>query len=166
MNRTETAKLWTERLQRFEQAQTAVAQFCNAEGVSQPSFYYWKRKLRPPQDPKTSAVANFVPVSFHDTPDRPAPAADHVIATIELPGGIRIRVELPADSQPKPPRKSDRKFPDHLPRFERIVDLPEDRREGLKLISYDEVETLEWIRPELRVRVNKYAKYVPAHVNQ
>ncbi|WP_436967525.1 IS66 family transposase [Allorhodopirellula heiligendammensis] len=67
---------------------------------------------------------------------------------------------MPADSQPKPPRKSDRKFPDHLPRIERIVDLPEDRREGLKLIGYDEIETLEWIRPELRVRVNKYAKYV------
>lgn len=59
----------------------------------------------------------------------------------------------------KKSRKSDRKFPDHLPRLERIIDLPEERREGLKLIGYDEVETLEWIRPELRVRVNKYAKY-------
>ena len=29
----------------------------------------------------------------------------------------------------------------------------------MKLIGYDEVETLEWIRPELRVRVKKYAKY-------
>ncbi len=57
------------------------------------------------------------------------------------------------------PRKDDRKFPPHLPRIERIVDLPEDQREGLKFIGYDEVETLEWIRPELRVRVNKYAKY-------
>ncbi|QDT04242.1 Transposase IS66 family protein [Rubripirellula lacrimiformis] len=63
--------------------------------------------------------------------------------------------------------KNDRKFPEHLPRIERIIDLPEDRREGLKLIGYDEVETLEWIRPELRVRVNKYAKYVhPANQNQ
>ncbi|MEO9595875.1 IS66 family transposase [Rhodopirellula bahusiensis] len=60
----------------------------------------------------------------------------------------------------KPPAKNDRKFPEHLPRVERIVDLPEDRREGLKLIGYDEVETLEWIRPELHVRVNRYAKYV------
>ncbi|WDQ17339.1 IS66 family transposase [Rhodopirellula sp. P2] len=60
----------------------------------------------------------------------------------------------------KPPAKNDRKFPEHLPRIERIVDLPEARREGLKLIGYDEVETLEWIRPKLRVRVNKYAKYV------
>lgn len=57
------------------------------------------------------------------------------------------------------PRKDDRKFPEHLPRYERIVDLPEDRREGLKLVGYDEVETLEVIRSELRVRVTKYAKY-------
>ena len=57
------------------------------------------------------------------------------------------------------PRKDDRKFPDHFPRYERIVDLPEDRREGLKLVGYDEVETLELIRSEVRVRVTKYAKY-------
>ncbi|MEM6474301.1 MAG: hypothetical protein AAF802_32505, partial [Planctomycetota bacterium] len=61
--------------------------------------------------------------------------------------------------KPKRPRKDDRKFPEHLPRVERIIDLPEGKREGLKLIGYDEVETLEWVRPELRVRVNKYAKY-------
>jgi transposase len=57
------------------------------------------------------------------------------------------------------PRPNDRKFPEHLPRYERIVDLPEDKREGLKFIGYDEVETLELIRSELRVRVTKYAKY-------
>lgn len=57
------------------------------------------------------------------------------------------------------PRKDDRKFPEHFPRYERIVDLPEDRREGLKLVGYDEVETLELVRSELRVRVTKYAKY-------
>jgi len=62
----------------------------------------------------------------------------------------------------KRPRKDDRKFPEHLPRYERIVDLPEDRREGLRLIGYDEVETLELIRSELRVRVTKYAKYAHA----
>ena len=61
--------------------------------------------------------------------------------------------------QNKPPRKDDRKFPKHLPRVEKIIDVPEAQREGLKLIGYDEVETLEWIRPKLRVRVNKYAKY-------
>lgn len=67
----------------------------------------------------------------------------------------------------KRPGKEDRKFPAHLPRVERIVDLPEDQREGLKLIGYDEVESLQWIRPELRVLLTKYAKYVyPADKNQ
>ena len=57
------------------------------------------------------------------------------------------------------PGRDDRKYPEHLPRYEKIVDLPEDQREGLTLIGYDEVETLELIRAELRVRVTKYAKY-------
>lgn len=59
----------------------------------------------------------------------------------------------------KRPEKSDRKFPEHLPRYERVVDLPEDKREGLVLIGYDEVETLECTTAELKVRVTKYAKY-------
>ena len=62
----------------------------------------------------------------------------------------------------KRPRKDDRKFPEHLPRIERIVDLLPEQRDGLKLIGYDEVESLQWIRPELRVLVTKYAKYVSA----
>jgi transposase len=58
----------------------------------------------------------------------------------------------------RPPR-GDRKFPEHLPRCETIVDLPEDQREGLVLIGYDEVETLECTATELKVRRTKYVKY-------
>jgi len=58
----------------------------------------------------------------------------------------------------RPPR-GDRKFPEHLPRYEEIVDLPEERRQGLVLIGYDEVETLECTAAELKVRVTRYAKY-------
>jgi transposase len=69
--------------------------------------------------------------------------------------------------RPKPPRKSDRKFPEHLPRYEKVVDLPQAQREGLKFIGYDEVESLELVRAELRVRVTKYAKYAhPADKSQ
>ncbi len=59
----------------------------------------------------------------------------------------------------KRPRKDDRKFPGHFSRYEKVVDLPEDAREGLKFVGYDEVETLEVIRSEFRVRVTMYAKY-------
>jgi hypothetical protein len=36
---------WWDRLDRYEQSQQTVAGFCLDEGVSQWSFYYWKRKL-------------------------------------------------------------------------------------------------------------------------
>lgn len=99
---TETAKLWTQRMRRFDQADMTVAKFCDSEGVSQPSFYHWKRKLRgsaattqrksPPED------LAFLPVSLPSLflAERPA-APSHIVTTIELPGGIRIRVETPVD---------------------------------------------------------------------
>jgi len=92
-------------------------------------------------------------------------ATPEVVSALEE--AIREAEQVVADAEEekkkrrsKRPRKNDRKFPEHLPRYERIVDLPEDKRDGLKLIGYDEIETLEWIRPELRVRLTKYAKYV------
>lgn len=105
MTQSETLTLWTERLQRFEQAQMTVAQFCASEGVSQPSFYNWKRRLRSSREPTARAVAKFVPVSLQPAPDQRAPAASHANATIELPGGIRIHVEVPIESQPNPMQK-------------------------------------------------------------
>lgn len=71
--------------------------------------------------------------------------------------------EKKKNGKPKRPRRDNRKFPEHLPRTERTVDLPDGRREGLKFIGYDEVERLLLKRAELHVEVVKYAKYaVPA----
>ncbi len=56
-------------------------------------------------------------------------------------------------------RRGHEKFPEHLPRYEKIVDLPEEQKAGKRFIGYDEVETLELERARLRVRVTKYAKY-------
>ena len=65
------------------------------------------------------------------------------------------------------PSQNDRKFPEHLPRVEQIIDLPQEQREGLKFIGYDEIETLRWIRPKLEVLLRKYAKYAhPADKSQ
>jgi len=36
---------WSDRLKRFENSGRSVTQFCIAEGVSQPSFYQWKKRL-------------------------------------------------------------------------------------------------------------------------
>jgi hypothetical protein len=43
-NPTKVAQ-WSDRLDRFESSGQTVAQFCVTEGVSQPSFYQWKKKL-------------------------------------------------------------------------------------------------------------------------
>lgn len=61
--------------------------------------------------------------------------------------------------QARQERRASQQFPAHLPRYEVLVDLPEEERSGKTLIGYDEVERLEFERPRLRVRVTKFAKY-------
>lgn len=56
-------------------------------------------------------------------------------------------------------RPASEQLPDHLPRYEVIIDLPPEQKSGKVLVGYDTVETLEFERPVLRVRQTKYAKY-------
>ncbi|WP_182868036.1 IS66 family insertion sequence element accessory protein TnpA [Rhodopirellula sp. JC639] len=103
MSKTENAEIWAERLRRFELADTTVAAFCAAEGVSQPAYYYWRRKLRRPvikaERTAASSPAAFLPVAFPGQAEQPE-APPRALTTIDLPGGIRIRVEVPAEPQP------------------------------------------------------------------
>ena len=55
-------------------------------------------------------------------------------------------------------------LPEHLPRYEVEARVPEDVKHcpehgARTLIGYDSVESLEFERPKLRVRVTKYPKY-------
>jgi hypothetical protein len=105
---SKSALSWAKRLDRFDRADVTVAQFCRQEGVSQAAFYYWRRKLRGPlaASPLSQAtpLPRFLPVSLTTTPTTSAsPAAATPTrpalpsrVTIDLPGGIRIRFELPA----------------------------------------------------------------------
>ena len=45
-SRAEKVAEWQERLARFHRSGTSIAQFCYDEGISTPSFYVWRRKLR------------------------------------------------------------------------------------------------------------------------
>jgi len=71
-------------------------------------------------------------------------------------------VESRRKAKRKPRRRGSEKFPAHLPRYEKIVDLPDEEKAGKTFLGYDEVETLEFERAKLRVRVTKYAKYAVA----
>lgn len=104
---SETAQRWADRLQRFDQAGTTVAKFCQAEGISQPSYYHWRRKLRGPARPiHVVSEPAFLPVQLaaasadeQSKLSRIQPSRPRSIATttIDLPGGVRIRIEVPAN---------------------------------------------------------------------
>lgn len=95
-SKPEKINQWTERLKRFRKSGQTVARFCQAEGVSQPSYYHWKKKLadraKSARKPKaTEHTFRAVEVSPPFT--TPSPSA----TTIRLAGGIEI--ELGTDLQ-------------------------------------------------------------------
>lgn len=52
-NKSQRIRLWLDRLNRFAESGLKVAEFCQREQVSVPSFYQWKRRLAPQiQTPK------------------------------------------------------------------------------------------------------------------
>jgi transposase len=89
-----------------------------------------------------------------------ASAAAEALAEAVLEAERTIdEVESQRKAKRRKVRVSNEKFPAHLPRYETIVDLSEEQKVGQTFIGYDEVETLEFERARLRVRVTKYAKY-------
>src|SRR5690242_4661782 len=82
---------WSERLQRFARCDLTVAEFCQSEGVSPPSFYEWRRKLRSPKaaiaaPSKPSSRQTFLPVHLV------APTPTSAPVEIDLPNGARVRL--------------------------------------------------------------------------
>ena len=91
--------VWRDRLARFRASSLTVRQFCRQEGVSDPSFYRWRKLLEEGQPgakrvrrssvpPKTAVSQPFVPVSVPAS----ISVATSIVAEIEFPNGVRIRV--------------------------------------------------------------------------
>ncbi len=80
---------WTDRFRRFEQSNQTVARFCQDEGVSQPSFYSWKKKLR--EFTPASGGSQFQPV--HLTSSSGLTARQETIVRL----GRDIEIELGSD---------------------------------------------------------------------
>lgn len=77
---------WIERFGRFQNTDQTVAEFCQVEGVSSPSFYRWKKKLSPQVQPP-GKVKRIRP-SFQQVELLPS---NHS-TTIRLPNGIKIEL--------------------------------------------------------------------------
>jgi transposase len=81
--------LWRQRLQRFERSGLSAVAFCAKEGVSAPSFYAWRRRLRPPD--RQEAHSAVPPAEgAHLVPVRLLPAAAPV--EVLMPAGIVLRL--------------------------------------------------------------------------
>lgn len=73
--------------------------------------------------------------------------------------------EIVRRKKKKKTRTSGGKFPEHLERYEVTIEADATQTNcethgPRKLIGYDATETLEFLRPKLRVRVTKYPKYI------
>ena len=120
MSRPETLERWRHRLERFEAARMTVARFCQNEGVSQAAFYKWRKALRDQKPLAVHQSGSPAPAEVRFLPLRLSPSAQNRLefatgqterepvarptaaTTIELPGGVRIVVEVPMVSGSEP----------------------------------------------------------------
>lgn len=96
--------MWRQRLERFAGWTGTVAEFCRREGVAQPTFYQWRKRLRLAGEPATGGAAKGLPGArvADEAKPRRAPFVELSLAApaaveIELPNGAVVRV--PADRE-------------------------------------------------------------------
>ena len=104
------------------------------------------------------ADPNQLKLDFQNSPAA-ADAAAGLAEAVEEAG-----IVIPEHKRRVPKPKRSEKLPEHLPRYEVEVPVPDEVKHcpehgERKIIGYDTTETLEFERPKLRVRVTKYAKY-------
>lgn len=83
-------QIWHERLQRFERSRSTVAAFCQAEGVSIPSFYQWRRTLG--ESARARAVATAASRGVARQSFVPVEVVRATTIDIHLPNGARLTV--------------------------------------------------------------------------
>ena len=65
----------------------SIRAWCERHGVSEPSFYFWRRELAQRREQRREARPQIVPVEV-----TPSVAGSRCDLEIELPGQIRVRV--------------------------------------------------------------------------
>jgi transposase len=118
---------------------------------------YGRRRERVTVDPKQGML------DFGDDPAAADALAEAAAAAEKVIQEYTVRREVRKE-RPQPRQE---KFPAHFPRVEETIEPPAHQREcpehGPKQpIGYDTVETLEFERPKIWVRVRKYVKYACA----
>jgi transposase len=143
---TEQGQTITSLQQKVEEQQLTIAE------LIQRAFRH--RSERYLEDP------NQLKLDFGDTPDAADAAAGLTQAVEEA--GLIIAEHTRRKRVPKKPRSE--QLPEHLPRYEVEAPVPDEVKHcpehgERKPIGYDRVETLEFERPKLKVRVTLIAKF-------
>jgi hypothetical protein len=98
MTKPERIQLWLDRLNRHSTSQLTVAEFCQREEVSLPSFYQWKRRLTPRIESAPQRRKNRRPRRSRSKPAMADPPGFTELvlkspqepASVSLPGNITI----------------------------------------------------------------------------
>ena len=85
----ERERFWRELVEGQQRSGVSIRQWCHRRGVSEPSFYFWRRELA-----HRGAGPQIVPVEV--SPSSPISNAD---LEIELPGPVIVRVRAGCDAQ-------------------------------------------------------------------
>lgn len=83
--RSAKAEYWQGIVDQFQQSGQAVQAFCTERGLSVPSFYQWKRRLR---DGDAAAASGILPVKL--LPAAPSDLAETI--QVVTPNGFVVRV--------------------------------------------------------------------------
>jgi len=89
-SRVSVRQAWVDRVDRFQQSNQTIAEFCHAEGISQASLYQWRRKLSLANAAVTQPLPAFIPVKLRAT----EASSPITVMSVELPGGVRVRLEV------------------------------------------------------------------------
>jgi transposase-like protein len=79
-------RFWREAVADWKKSGQIIAGFCTASGLSQASFYAWRRQLS--QRDRAAPAATFVPLTV--VPD--------AVVEVVLPTGVIVRVPAAADA--------------------------------------------------------------------
>jgi hypothetical protein len=94
-------RFWRRVLRRWRRSGLGVRSFCAAEGLSEPSFYAWRRELARRDQEAASDVAAFVPVRVRaDVAPAPPDVESASTPTIDLVVANGRRLCVPAGFDP------------------------------------------------------------------
>ena len=91
-SRADRERFWRDLIERQQQSGQSIRAFCDSEGVSQPSFFSWRKRLR---NANGNPRSRFVPVHVA-AESTPAPQGR---IEILLSDGKSVRVEPGFDAQ-------------------------------------------------------------------